>query len=144
MRRLANLVSGKALFRWTVASEDGKSVMASDGCRREADAGLEPTRGAERLAPITGNDVKKAIPSAVQAYLRREGAAGTPLAGLGAGAYGLAKCGFLNGADVAVHWAYHDLFAEALPEVRLVRSVFVAHERIRVRDRDVPPRSWRV
>lgn len=128
--RLANLVSGKTLFRWTVASEDGRPVMASNGCRLEVDTGLEPAHGAERLALITGNDVKRAIPSAVQAYLRRERAAGTPLAGLGAGAYGLAKCGFLNGMDVAVHWAYHDLFAEAFPEVRLVRSVFVAHEKI--------------
>ncbi len=128
--RLANLVSGETLFRWTVASENGQPVMASNGCRLDVDCGPERTRGAERLMLITGNDVRKVLPPAVQAYLRRERAAGTPLAGLGAGAYALAKCGFLDGMDVAVHWAYHDIFAETFPEVRPVRTVFVAHERI--------------
>lgn len=128
--RLANLASGKTHYCWTVASEDGRPVMASNGCKLEVDCGLEPARGAERLVLITGNDVQKALPPAVLAYLRRERATGTPLAGLGASAFALAKCGFLDGMDVAVHWAYHDIFAEAFPDVRLVRSVFVAHENV--------------
>ena len=42
----------------------------------------------------------------------------------------LAKAGFLDGVETAVHWHYHDLFAEEFPEVATVRNVFVAHEKI--------------
>jgi AraC family transcriptional regulator, glycine betaine-responsive activator len=28
----------------------------------------------------------------------------------------MAKAGFLDGVETAVHWAYHDLFAEEFPE----------------------------
>jgi transcriptional regulator GlxA family with amidase domain len=46
------------------------------------------------------------------------------------GAYVLAKARFLDGMQTAVHWAYHDLFVEEFPEVKLVRNVFVAREKI--------------
>lgn len=42
----------------------------------------------------------------------------------------LAKAGFLDNVETALHWARHDLFAEDFPEVRLVRNVFVAREKI--------------
>lgn len=32
--------------------------------------------------------------------------------------------------ETAVHWAYHDLFAEEFPEIRLVRNVLVAKRKI--------------
>ncbi|HMM72200.1 MAG TPA: DJ-1/PfpI family protein [Rhodocyclaceae bacterium] len=128
--RLANLVSGQVLYRWTVASEGGKSATASNGCEVVVHAGLEPTDRADRLFIVAGKDVKANTSPQVLAHLRRERAAGTPLAGVCTGAFVLAKGGFLDGMDAAVHWAYHDLFREEFPEVRLVGSVFVAHERI--------------
>ncbi|WP_374371873.1 DJ-1/PfpI family protein, partial [Tabrizicola sp.] len=63
-------------------------------------------------------------------WLRRERASGTPLGAICSGAYVLAKAGFLDGVETAVHWAWHDLFTEEFPDVRLVRNVFVAKERI--------------
>ena len=41
----------------------------------------------------------------------------------------LARAGFLDGVETAIHWGYHDLMAERFPEVRLRRSVFVAGPR---------------
>ena len=35
----------------------------------------------------------------------------------------------LDGMKAAIHWEYHDAFAERFPEVELVRSVFVADEK---------------
>lgn len=42
----------------------------------------------------------------------------------------LAEAGFLDGMETAVHWEFHDLFLEKFPEVKLVRNVFVASEKI--------------
>ena len=128
--RIANLVSGKPLYRWTLASADGKTATCSDGSVTLTEAGLEPTRHVDRLFVISGVDVQTHTTAPVLTWLRRERASGTPLGAICSGAYVLAKAGFLDGVETAVHWAWHDLFQEEFPEVRLVRNVFVAREKI--------------
>ena len=39
--RMANRLSGKELYRWSVISEDGEAVQASDGMRLAADYSFE-------------------------------------------------------------------------------------------------------
>lgn len=128
--RIANLVSGKPLYRWTLASEDGKSATCSNGSVTLTHQGLEPTRHADRLFVISGLDVQTNTTPAVLNWLRRERAAGTALGAICSGAYVLAKAGFLDGVETAVHWAWHDLFLEEFPDVRLVRNVFCARPKI--------------
>ena len=94
------------------------------------DFGMEPTRHVDRLFVISGVDVQTHTSPAVLNWLRRERAAGTPLGAICSGAYVLAKAGFLDGVETAVHWAWHDLFLEQFPNVRLVRNVFVSREKI--------------
>lgn len=128
--RIANLVSGKPLYRWSLASEDGTSATCSNGSVTLVHAGFEATKHADRLFLISGVNVQSHTSPQVLTYLRRERATGTPLAAICSGAYVLAKAGFLDGMETAVHWAYHDLFAEEFPEVRLVRNVFVSKRKI--------------
>lgn len=128
--RIANLVSGKPLYRWSLASEDGTSATCSNGSVTLVNAGLEPTKHADRLFLISGIDVQSHTSPQVLTYLRRERAAGTPLGAICSGAYVLAKAGFLDGMETAVHWAYHDLFVEEFPDVWLVRNVFVSKRKI--------------
>lgn len=128
--RIANLVSGEPLYRWTLASEDGKTATCSNGSVTLTNQGMEPTRHADRLFVISGVDVQANTTPAVLSWLRRERAAGTPLGAICSGAYVLAKAGFLDGVETAVHWAWHDLFLEEFPEVRLVRNVFCARPKI--------------
>lgn len=128
--RIANLVSGRTLYRWSLASEDGESATCSNGSVTLTQAGLSPLRHADRLFLVSGIDVQAHVTPALIAWLRRERAVGTPLGALCSGAYVLAQAGFLDGVETAVHWAYHDLFAETFPKVRLVRNVFVADARI--------------
>lgn len=128
--RIANYVSGRPLYRWTLASEDGRSATCSNGSVTLTDQGLEPTRHADRLFVISGTNVQNLTSAPVLAWLRRERAAGTPLGAICSGAYVLAKAGFLDDVETAVHWAWHDLFTEEFPDVRLVRNVFAAREKI--------------
>lgn len=128
--RIANLVSGKPLYRWTLASEDGKTATCSNGSVTLTQQGMEPTRHTDRLFLISGINVQANTSTSVLNWLRRERAAGTPLGAICSGAYVLARAGFLDGVETAVHWAYHDLFLEEFPEVRLVRNVFSARPKI--------------
>lgn len=128
--RIANLVSGKPLYSWSLASDDGVSATCSNGSVTLVHSGLEPLRHTERLFLISGLNVQSHVSAPVLNYLRRERAAGTPLGAICSGAYVLAKAGFLDGVETAVHWAFHDLFAEEFPDVRLVRNVFVSGAKI--------------
>jgi transcriptional regulator GlxA family with amidase domain len=94
------------------------------------DGGMEAGRRADRLFLISGLNVQTHVTPKLLAWLRRERAAGTPLGGICSAAYVLAKAGFLDEVETALHWAWHDLFTEEFPEVRLVRNVFVARGKI--------------
>lgn len=124
--RIANRVAGRTLYRWRLASRDGVSAVCSNRAVTLVDMGLAPPGRVERLIVVSGDHVQQAGTPDIIAYLRRERAAGTPIGAICSGACVLASAGFLDGQAAAVHWEYHDVFAELFPEVRLVRGVFVA------------------
>lgn len=126
--RIANLVSGKPLYRWSLASEDGVSATCSNRAVTLVDQGLVPLERDDRLFLISGLHVHNHTTEGVVNFLRRERSRGTPIGAICSGAYVLAVAGFLDGVETAIHWEFHDLFAERFPSVRLVRNVFVAHE----------------
>lgn len=128
--RIANLVAGKPLYRWSLLSEDGKTATCSNGSVTLTGGGMEPGRKTDRLFLISGMNVQAHTTPRLLNWLRRERAAGTPLGGICSAAYVLAKAGFLDDVETALHWAWHDLFTEEFPEVRLVRNVFVARGKI--------------
>src|SRR5690606_16100575 len=124
--RISNLVSGKPLYRWTLLSDDGKTATCSNGSVTLTEGGMEAGRRTDRPFLISGLNVQTHTTPKLLAWLRRERAAGTPLGGICSAAYVLAKAGFLENVETALHWAWHDLFSEEFPDVRLVRNVFVA------------------
>src|SRR5690606_28775592 len=121
--RIANLVSGRPLYRWSLLSPDGRSATCSNGTVTLVHGGLEPVK-ADRLFLISGIGVQSHATPEVLAFLRREKARGTALGAICSAAYVLARAGMLEGMEAAIHWDYHDSFAEEFPGVRLVPSVF--------------------
>jgi len=122
--RIANLVSGRPLYRWSLLSPDGISAACSNGTVTLVHAGMEPTKAVDRLFLISGLGVQSHATPEVLGFLRRERARGTALGAICSGAYVLARAGMLDGMEAAIHWDYHDSFTEEFPGVRLVRNVF--------------------
>lgn len=127
--RIANLVSGEELYRWTLISPDGRTARCSHGSTVSVQAGLEPLHRDDFLMVISGLNVQDHISPDILKFLRRCRAHGTQIGALCSGAYVLAQTGFLDGEDAAIHWAYHELFAEKFPAIKLKKSVFVADAR---------------
>lgn len=123
--RIANLVSGEDLYRWTFVSENGQTATSSNGATLLVAGGLAEIPACDRLFVLSGVNVRAHITGPLLAALRRERARGTPLGALCSGAYVLAEAGFLDGQSAAIHWEFHDSFMERFPYVALVRSVFV-------------------
>jgi transcriptional regulator GlxA family with amidase domain len=109
---------------------DGKTAACSNGSVTLVEGGMEPPHHCDRLLATSGFDMQSHVTPEILAVLRRERAAGTPLGAICSGAHVLARAGFPDGLETPVHRAYHDLFLEEFPEVRLVRNVFAAREKI--------------
>jgi len=127
--RIANLLSGETLYRWSFASEDGARATCSNGSVTLVHHGLDTLPKCDRLFLLSGINMRTHLTKPLQTMLRREARHGTPIGALCSGAWILAEDGFLNGMKAAIHWEFHDSFMERFPEVNLVRNVFVADER---------------
>jgi transcriptional regulator GlxA family with amidase domain len=127
--RIANLVSGQDLYRWSFASLDGRTATASNGSVTLVHHRFDALPPCDRLFVISGIDVQKHDHQVLVAALRRVARTrSTQVGALCSGAYVLARSGLLDGHRAAIHWDYHDGFAEEFPEVTLERGVFVADE----------------
>ena len=122
--RIANLISGQDLYRWSFASADRHQAQCSNGAITLTHHGFSSLPECARLFVLSGANVQKHTDKALLDCLRREKSKGTRIGALCSGAFVLAKAGFLDGSDAAIHWAFHDLFMELFPEVNVVRSVF--------------------
>ncbi|MCT4553666.1 MAG: GlxA family transcriptional regulator [Pelagimonas sp.] len=127
--RIANLASGKELYSWSLASEDGTQAVCSNGTVSLVDHGLDDLPRCDQIFLLSGINMKNHVTRPILACLRRARSRGTNIGALCSGAWLLASAGFLDGMKTSIHWEYHDAFAEEFPDVPLVRNVFVADEK---------------
>ena len=128
--RIANLISGQELYRWSCASLDGETARSSDGMTLLTQHRFDEMPECDRLFVMSGiNMVRKDYTDLINALRRVDRTRPTAIGALCSGAYILAKAGFLNGKNAAIHWEYHDSITEEFPEIGLVRNVFVADEK---------------
>ncbi|MDA5558769.1 GlxA family transcriptional regulator [Shimia sp. MMG029] len=128
--RIANLVSGQELYRWSYSSVDGVQERASDGTVLHAHSSFATIPDCTRLLVVSGLDMQnKSISELLNALRRIDRTRMTGIGALDSGAYLLARGGFLNGMQAAIHWQYHDVMMEEFPEVNTVRNVFVSSEK---------------
>ncbi len=125
--RIANLVSEKALYEWSFASETGEPVHSSSGTEMAVSYALRDVPACERLFLLSGTNAPEHTSQKVLAELRRLHRHGTRLGALCSGSYALAASGLLDGQAAAVHWEFHDVITEMFPDVDLRPSVFVAN-----------------
>jgi transcriptional regulator GlxA family with amidase domain len=127
--RIANLVADREFYRWQLASPDGRSATCSNRAVTLVDRGLSSAERNEKLILVSGMNVQSHVTPELLRYLRAERARGTSIGAICSGAFILAEAGFLEERKAAVHWEYHDVFAERFPSVNLTKSVFVADEK---------------
>jgi len=127
--RIANLVSRTELYRWSLASENGETATASNGAITQAQHPFSELPRCDQIIVVSGLNLRKKKLGGLIASLRRQRSSGVAIGAICSGAYVLAKAGFLDGMQAAIHWEYHDGFREEFPDVHLVRSVFVADEK---------------
>lgn len=128
--RIANLVSGKDLYQWSLISENGQTATCSNGTVTLVHHSYQVMPDCDRLFLLSGIHVQNHISPSLLTCLRKARVGKAKIGALCSGAYVMAQAGMLDGLSAAIHWDFHDSFMEKFPKVNLVSSVFVADDPI--------------
>ncbi|MEM6481824.1 MAG: AraC family transcriptional regulator, partial [Pseudomonadota bacterium] len=113
--RVANQVSGKALYRWFVMSEDGAGVICSCGVNIKPDSELRALPKAAQVFICAGIEPNSTSTATLNRWLARQAAHGVYPGGICTGAFALAKAGLLTDRRFTLHWENQPAFRETYP-----------------------------
>ncbi|PWE31091.1 AraC family transcriptional regulator [Pararhodobacter marinus] len=123
--RIANRMSGQALYRWSLVSATGGEVSCSNGTRVMVDGPLCETGRDDIVIICGGIDVRTNTTPPVVNWLRKVARKGAVIGGLCTGAHTLAEAGLLENRRATIHWENRDGFLEEFTDTELTKSVFV-------------------
>lgn len=123
--RMANYISRRTLYRWSVVSADAAAAVASNGLALQCSDDPAALSGCDLVLVCGGVDVRAAVTEPVRRLVRTCAAGGTPLGALCTGSFALASAGVLDGYRCAIHWENLAAIGEEFPKVTFTTEVFV-------------------
>jgi AraC family transcriptional regulator, glycine betaine-responsive activator len=122
--RMANILTGKPVYRWSIASLDGSPTPASNGLQLSPTVALDSVRSVDILFVCGGVDVQAGVTPQVVAALRRFAERRIALGALCTGGYALAKAGLLDKYRATIHWENLSALREEFPRILLSDQLF--------------------
>ncbi|MBV6753589.1 GlxA family transcriptional regulator [Pseudomonas chlororaphis] len=116
---IANWLTQRPLFEWTLLSLDGQPVPASNGLSTVVAGSPDAEQGFDACLVIASFDVHKhSRNQSLKSWLRKQALFGAVLMGVETGTELLAAAGVLDGYEAAVHWDNWQGFQESYPRVK--------------------------
>ncbi|MEJ1939098.1 AraC family transcriptional regulator, partial [Nostoc sp. NIES-2111] len=122
--RVANRLSGRALFLWKAWTFDGKPAPASNGMAIDTLGALDPAQCPQTLIVVAGFGPEQAETRANLGLLRRLARQGVALGALDTGPHLLAAAGLLEGHRACMHWEAVPGFREDFPDIAVSDELF--------------------
>jgi len=122
--RMANILTGRAAYEWSIASVDGNPTPASNGLQLTPTIALDAARPVDILFVCGGVDVQAGVTARVVSALRRFAERKIPLGALCTGGYALAKAGLLEKYRATIHWENLSALREEFPRIQLSDQLF--------------------
>ncbi len=126
--RLANRLSEKTLYRWTIHSLDGQPVSASNNILTMANGDLETISPDATVVVCAGLSVQQHTDKRLLSWLRKTARRGSVIGAVCTGAHILAEAGLLDGYRCTIHWENLPGFSEAFPEINATGGLFEIDE----------------
>jgi AraC family carnitine catabolism transcriptional activator len=128
---IANWLSQRTLYEWTVLSIDGEPVQATNGMIAPTRPVSNETGEFSTIFVVASFEPKKhAKNRKVKAWLRRESVFGAQIGGIETGTEMLAAASLLDGRPAAVHWDNLEGFQEAYPNVKATTQLYTIEPRL--------------
>ncbi|MGY2442449.1 GlxA family transcriptional regulator [Pseudomonas sp. SDO52101_S400] len=116
---IANWLSQRTLFEWTLLSLQPGPVTASNGLVNIAEDGLNTEQAFDACVVLASFEVHQHSRNpALKSWLRKQALFGAVLIGVETGTELLAAAGVLDGYEAAVHWDNLQGFQESYPKIR--------------------------
>lgn len=128
--RIANQLSGRALFEWQVVSETGAPVRCSNGLHVVVDGPLGEPNARAMIFVCAGVEPEKSATKRLADWVRLRSRSGCVVGGLCSGAYVLAKAGILEGRKFTLHWENLPPFTETFPHLQPLEQLYCIDDRI--------------
>ena len=125
-----NLYAGKLVYKWQVCSPTDGPVVSSLGTAFPPDTKLSDARKSDVIAVVGGTNIARHTCNKSLSIIREKVRRGAFALGLCTASYAIAKAGLANGERVALHWNYHENFAETFLDTTLSKSAYVLSDRI--------------
>ena len=123
--RMANQLSGETLYKWTIVSEDGRSVHASDRLTVEVDSCITSGVSYDSVVICGGLDIKSTVTRKTLSWLTHLSRCHVALGGICTGSYLLAKAGLLDGYQCTIHWELLASWQEEFPFLQSSNQLFI-------------------
>ncbi len=123
--RMANRLSGRDLYRYSVFSLDGSPVVSSSGLELNLDGSMKSAGDMQVLVVCGGYNIKNYCDKEVLDALRSMAKNNIPLGAICTGSYVLAAAGLLDGYRSTIHWENIASMREQFPRLNISSSLFV-------------------
>ncbi|MRI33149.1 AraC family transcriptional regulator [Endozoicomonas sp. OPT23] len=129
--RMANQLFGSELFSWTLISEDGEPVKASDGIIFTPDHSISDNIDVDILIVVGGVNITRSFNNKHTRWLRSKAQSGKIIGGICTGPYVLADAGLLDNQECSAHWECIASLQEHYQRVRCNNKLFtIEHNRM--------------
>ncbi len=125
----ANQFDQTPRYSWSLFSEDGNAVLASNGLSMNVDGPMMPVSRKSTVIVLGGKEYVGASTLPVLAWLRSVSRKGARIGAIGSAVFTLAKAGVRLNGPVSAHWAYRGAIAEHCPDLELKQNIFCIGEK---------------
>jgi AraC family carnitine catabolism transcriptional activator len=126
--RIANRLSGKTLFAWTIHAPSGDDAAASNGMMLRCDGALPDAP--HTLVVCAGFDPLHHAQPSLLGQIRRLWRAGCHIGSVDTGAFVLAEAGILGQEMITLHWEAAEEFRRRYPRIPVSTELYERHARL--------------
>jgi AraC family transcriptional regulator, glycine betaine-responsive activator len=123
--RLANLLSRRKLYNWSLISRGGGFERASNGTAVVVDSAITEADHLQAIVVCGGLDTETYAEPSTFGWLRRHAMEGTQIGSVCTGTYVLAQAGLLEGHRCTIHWNNLPGLTENFPGLTVTSDLYV-------------------
>lgn len=128
--RVANRMAGDTCYAWTIVSEDGAPVTASNGLVIASSGRIGDAPPPDYTFICAGLSLEAKHPTRLSAFLNRRHASGVTVGAISMGTIFLARAGLLRDVKCTIHWEGLPAFREEFPDIDVSHAIYEADQNI--------------